>query len=85
MREIRPYKTVRGATRALDNGGRFFNLFAKAGDDIVDSAELAKAAGVYSTGQQNCSFRWTIRLAGGESQSTISLATTHYPARGRKP
>jgi hypothetical protein len=52
MREIRPYKTVRGATRALDNGGRFFNLFAKAGDDIVDSAELAKAAGVYSTGMR---------------------------------
>ena len=52
MREIRAYKTVRGAKRALDNGGRFFNLFAKAGDDIVDSAELAKAAGVYSTGMR---------------------------------
>ncbi len=50
MRVIRPYKTLLGARRALDNGGRFFNLFAKSGDDIVDSAELAKAAGVYSTG-----------------------------------
>jgi hypothetical protein len=50
MREIRPYKTVRGARKALDNGGRFFNLFARADDDVVDSAELAKAAGVYSSG-----------------------------------
>jgi hypothetical protein len=50
MREIRPYKTVRGARKALDNGGRFFNLFARADDDVVDSAELARAAGVYLAG-----------------------------------
>ena len=56
MREIRPYKTVRGATRALDNGGRFFNLFAKAGDDIVDSAELAKAD------RDRERFAWRLRL-----------------------
>jgi len=52
MREIMPYKTVRGARKALDNGGRFFNLFARADDDVVDSAELAKAAGVYSSGMK---------------------------------
>ena len=52
MREIRPYRTVRGARQALDNGGRFFNLFARSGDDRVDSAELARAAGVYSTGMR---------------------------------
>jgi hypothetical protein len=52
MREIRPYKTVRGARKALDNGGRFFNLFARADDDVVDPAELAKAAGVYSSGMK---------------------------------
>ena len=50
MREIRPYKAVLGAKRSLDNGGRFFNLFTRSGDDVVGSAELAKAAGVYSTG-----------------------------------
>ena len=48
MREIKPYKTFSGATAALDNGGRFFNLFARSGDEIVDSSELKKAAGVYS-------------------------------------
>lgn len=50
MRELTPYKTLHGAHRALDNGGRFYNLFAKSGDDIVDPAELAKAAGVHSSG-----------------------------------
>jgi hypothetical protein len=52
MREVRPYRTVQGAKRALDNGGRFFNVFAQSGDDRVDSAELARAAGVYSTGMR---------------------------------
>jgi len=50
MWEIKLYKTLLGALRALDNSGRFYNLFARSGDDIVDQAELAKAAGVYSAG-----------------------------------
>jgi hypothetical protein len=49
MREIKPYKTFRGALRALDNGGRFYNLFARSGDDLVEPAELARTAGVYSS------------------------------------
>ncbi len=50
MREIIPYRTARGAARALDNGGRFYNLFAKSSDDRVDPAELARAAGIHSAG-----------------------------------
>jgi hypothetical protein len=50
MRELQPYKTLRGAQRALDNGGRFYNMFARSGDEVIDQAELAKAAGVYSAG-----------------------------------
>lgn len=50
MRELIPYRSLNGALRALDNGGRFYNLFAKSGDDIVDPAELARAAGVHSSG-----------------------------------
>jgi hypothetical protein len=49
VREIKPYKTFKGAQRALDNGGRFYNLFARSGDDLVEPAELARAAGVYSS------------------------------------
>lgn len=51
MKIIRPYQTVEGALRALDNGGRFFNIFTSAGDDVVTSAELKKAAGVFSSDQ----------------------------------
>jgi hypothetical protein len=29
MRELQPYKTLLGAQRALDNGGRFYNMFAR--------------------------------------------------------
>jgi hypothetical protein len=49
LRQIRPYRTLQGAKRALDNGGRFYNLWTKAGDDIVDPGELARAAGVASS------------------------------------
>lgn len=49
MREIKPYKTKRGLQKTLDNGGRFYNIFTDAGDDVVSRAELAKAAGVFSS------------------------------------
>jgi hypothetical protein len=49
MRQIKPYQTVWGARRALDNGGRFYNLWTQAGDNVLDTGELARAAGVYSS------------------------------------
>jgi hypothetical protein len=49
MRQLIPYQTVQGAARALDNGGRFYNLFTRAGDNVVQGVELARAAGVYSS------------------------------------
>jgi hypothetical protein len=49
VRQVKPYQTVWGARRALDNGGRFYNVWTQAGDDVVDTGELAKAAGVYSS------------------------------------
>lgn len=51
MQEVRPYRTVAGMARALDNGGRFYNVLTKAGDDVVTGAELAKLAGTWSSGQ----------------------------------
>ena len=48
MREITPYKTKRGLQKTLDNGGRFYNFFTDADDNVVSRAELAKAAGVFS-------------------------------------
>jgi hypothetical protein len=49
MRQIKPYHTIWGARRALDNGGRFYNLWTQAGDNVVDAGELARVAGVYSS------------------------------------
>ena len=52
MRELKPYRTKQGLQKALDNGGRFYNFFSKAEDEIVTRGELAKAAGVFSAGTQ---------------------------------
>ena len=50
MRELKPYQTLQGLKKAIDNGGRFYNLMAAADDAVVSSGELAKAAGVFSAG-----------------------------------
>jgi len=50
MKEVKPYKTMHGLTKAIDNGGRFFNLFSHADDNLISRGELAKAAGVFSSG-----------------------------------
>lgn len=52
MKKITPYKTTSNALASLDNGGRFYNFASKADDGEISSAELAKAAGVFSDKQQ---------------------------------
>ena len=48
MKQIVPYKTLKGALNALDNGGRFYNVFTKAGDEVITDSELFRAAGIFS-------------------------------------
>ena len=50
MRELKPYRTMQGLRKAIDNGGRFYNFFTDADDQVVTRAELAKAAGVFTAG-----------------------------------
>jgi hypothetical protein len=45
MRRVTPYKTYAGLERALDNGGRAFDLTSHARDGQVTVAELRAAAG----------------------------------------
>ncbi len=52
MKKIIPYKTLKGAISALDNGGRFYNLLTRANDGEIEAAELAKVAGVLSDKQR---------------------------------
>jgi len=47
MKQIVPYRTLQGALNALDNGGRFYNIFTKAKDEVITDSELYKAAGVF--------------------------------------
>lgn len=43
MRRVEPYRSFDGANRALDNGGRIWNVFTQAGDRVITKAELSKA------------------------------------------
>lgn len=52
MRELQPYRTLRGLQKSIDNGGRFYNFLTSADDQVVTRAELAKAAGVFTAGVQ---------------------------------
>jgi hypothetical protein len=45
VRSCRPYKTVEGARRALDNGGRLFDLLSSRDDGVVSAGELKRASG----------------------------------------
>ncbi|MFO0922187.1 MAG: hypothetical protein U0905_06825 [Pirellulales bacterium] len=48
MQQLKPFTTVGPLKKALDNGGRFYNFWAAAGDEVVTRGELAKAAGVFT-------------------------------------
>ncbi|RZS90750.1 hypothetical protein [Aquimarina brevivitae] len=52
MKLVEPYQSVDEAMKELDNGGRFYNLWTKADDGVISSAELAKVAGIFSDKQK---------------------------------
>jgi hypothetical protein len=52
MKQIIPYQNITEALTHLDNGGRFYNLFTKAEDGKISSAELSKVAGMFNEKQQ---------------------------------
>ncbi len=52
MKRIVPYKSTQGAMAALDNGGRFYNLFTRSDDGKIAPAELARVAGAFTSRQK---------------------------------
>ncbi len=52
MEEIKPYTNLEEAMRELDNGGRFYNFFTEAQDEVITPAELSKVSGVFLTKQK---------------------------------
>ena len=75
MKEIKPYATLAPLKKALDNGGRFYNFFDDAGDEVVSRAELAKAAGVFTAGIKAHLFLEMARqdLAPDDRENVLSL------------
>lgn len=63
MNKIRPYRTEAGLIKALDNGGRFFNVFTDSDDGRIQKAELARVAGVF-TDLQKMALYLEMALAG---------------------
>ena len=45
MKKVEPYRSFAGADRALDNGGRIWNVFTHAADRVITKAEISVAGG----------------------------------------
>lgn len=52
MKQIIPYSTQKEALKILDNGGKFYNVFARAGDDVISKEELSKVVGLFCSKRQ---------------------------------
>ncbi|MGF1926069.1 MAG: hypothetical protein ACQUHE_17980 [Bacteroidia bacterium] len=52
MKQIIPYQNISEAMVTLDNGGRFYNRFAKADNGKITAAELTKVAGMFNERQK---------------------------------
>ena len=83
---VRPYSTLAGAKAALDNGGRFWNLFSSAGDDRVSKGELAKAAGVLLNEAKSFLFfdMAVTKLSADEKAQVVAMLTPKQARRYRE-
>ena len=72
MQKIEPYRNTLEARQALDNGGRFYNLFTKAGDGMISAAEVGKVGGIFYEKQQLVLFL-ELALSGMDAQSKARL------------
>ena len=89
MHEVQPYASLDDATKALDNGGRFYNFFSKAGDDAITPAELRKVAGAFGNDRTASLFfslaTWNLGDADQRKLDTLlepdtrALLDTHQP------
>ena len=52
MKKIEAYSNIEEAMQTLDNGGRFYNLLAKANNKVITGAELGKVAGLFNDKQK---------------------------------
>ncbi len=82
MQKVYPYKSLSGALKALDNGGRFYHLFTQAGDGVVTAVELKKAAGKFLDDQATSLF-FDLALSGLDDAARAEIEAALGPeARG---
>ena len=74
MKKIEPYPNKNEAIRSLDNGGRFYNLKAKAKDGLISKSELGKVGGFFNDKQQMILFleMAILRLNQSDKEEIIS-------------
>ncbi len=86
MEKIEPYRTLEEALRALDNGGRFYNILTKADDGEITPAEIGKAAGIFNDKQQMVLFLElaTSRLTEQEKAALAAKLEDDLQARYQK-
>lgn len=56
MQKTETYKTATEALKALDNGGRFYNMFTSENDEVISLPEVGKVAGVFIDRQKSILF-----------------------------
>jgi hypothetical protein len=52
MKKIEAYANIEEAMLSLDNGGRYYNLLARANNKVITQAELGKVAGLFNDKQK---------------------------------
>ncbi|HKK39192.1 MAG TPA: hypothetical protein VJ949_07230 [Cryomorphaceae bacterium] len=86
MKKIEPYSTIENALKSLDNGGRFFNLLAKAEDGVINPSEIVKVGGVFDDRQEMMLFleMALVKLNQAEKDTLISKLEIELQKKYRK-
>jgi hypothetical protein len=94
MKKLISYENSHQVIQALDNGGRFYNIFTKAKDSIISQAEIGKVGGIFNDKQQMILFleMSVFKLARSDKDDIIAklddnLRRTYqkYTAQALKP
>jgi hypothetical protein len=56
MKKIIPYISADKAISSLDNGGRFYNILTKSGDNVISISEIGRVAGLFGNEQRKILF-----------------------------
>jgi len=86
VKKVKPYATIEDALKSLDNGGRFFNLLAKAKDGVINPSEIVKVGGIFDDRQRMILFleMALLQLEQADRDTLISKLENDLQRRYRK-